>query len=80
MVDATPPKGYEAQVFVGFLLFFVEKYVIFDAFCQLFVLLEASMRNIQYYGCPVRDVVNKNSTEPQAAHLKGIFVGLVVIA
>ena len=25
------------------------------------------MRNIQYYGSPVRDVVNKNSTEPQAA-------------
>ena len=25
------------------------------------------MRNIQYYESPVRDVVNKNSTEPQAA-------------
>ena len=29
------------------------------------------MRNIQYYESPVRDVVNKNSTEPQAAHLEG---------
>ena len=38
-----------------------------DELGWLFVLLEASMRNIQYYGSPVRDVVNKNSTEPQAA-------------
>jgi hypothetical protein len=39
------------------------------------VLPEASMRNIQYYGSPVKDVVNKTSTEPQAAHLEGFFRG-----
>ena len=40
------------------------------------------MRNIQYYGSPVRDVVNKNSAEPQAAHLKGIWgmVWLLVLS
>jgi len=60
--------------FLGwFLAFFVENCLIFDAFSQLFVLPEASMRNLQYYGSPVRDVVNKNSTEPQAAHLGGIL-------
>ena len=58
-------------VFLCFLAFFVENCSIFDAFCQLFVLSEASMRNIKNYGSPVRDVVNKNSTEPQAAHLGG---------
>ena len=55
----------------GFLAFFVENWLIFDAFCQLFVLPKASMRNIQYYGSPVRDVVNKNGAEPQAAQLEG---------
>jgi len=37
------------------------------------------MRNIQYYGSPVRDVVNKNSTEPQAAHLEGFWVKMWLI-
>ena len=37
------------------------------------------MRNIQYYGSPVRDVVNKNSAEPQAAHLEGFWVKMWLI-
>ena len=69
VVDATPPNGYEAQVFGGF-------WLIFRIFCRklnnfrcfLSVICAAGGQHEEHteYGSPVRDVVHKNRPEPQA--------------
>jgi len=54
-----------------FLLFFsVFDRKLLDFRCFLSVICAAEGQHEEHteYGSPVRDVVNKNSTEPQAAH------------
>ena len=53
---------------------FCRKLRAFRCFLQVICAAGGQQEEHTEYGSPIRDVVNKNSTEPQAAHLEGYWV------
>jgi len=53
--------------------------LIFDIFLQIICAVGGQQEVHLVLRSPVKDVVNKNSTEPQAAHLEGFWVKMWLI-